>query len=66
MEGQLNVADLLAPFIAGAAGSGGAVWVVLKLQFKVLADGITEAKASATRAHVRIDDILKTGAHHHG
>lgn len=58
--------QLLAVFAAGATGSGGAVWLVIKFQFKVLTDGINDAKAIGTRAHSRIDGIYEKGLIKHG
>lgn len=56
--------------LAAGLSSGGAVWMVIKIQFKLLHDlikenkqaselGIKDAKETAIRAHHRIDNHLE-------
>lgn len=48
----------LAIWIVGAGVNGLVTWGVVKATLHFLAEGVREAKASAQRAHERIDGLL--------
>lgn len=50
-------------WIVGALVNGAVTFGVVKATLSFLNEGVREAKASAARAHVRIDDMLKARAH---